>query len=105
MPSSTSPSRFIEPVNRQRRAWCPSAATAAPCAPYAPIFRHTEPPERFVLSLGRNFSVEPNLLEPIRTDLREQSASRPGICSYTTDSDSSWSSLRKAHRPWSLTWP
>lgn len=38
----------------------------------------TEPPERFVLNLGRHFSVEPNLLEPIRTDLREQSALRTG---------------------------
>jgi hypothetical protein len=37
-----------------------------------------EPPERFVLSLGRHFSVEPNLLEPIRTDLREQSALTAG---------------------------
>ena len=33
----------------------------------------TEAPERFVLSLGRNFSVEPNLLEPVQTE-REQSA-------------------------------
>jgi hypothetical protein len=32
-----------------------------------------EAPERFVLSLGRNFSVEPNLLEPVQTE-REQSA-------------------------------
>jgi hypothetical protein len=38
----------------------------------------TESPERFVLSLGRHFSVEPNLLEPIRTDLREQSALAAG---------------------------
>jgi hypothetical protein len=38
----------------------------------------TEAPERFVLSLGRHFSVEPNLLEPIRTDLREQSALTAG---------------------------
>jgi hypothetical protein len=38
----------------------------------------TESPERFVLSLGRHFSVEPNLLEPIRTDLREQSALTAG---------------------------
>jgi len=38
----------------------------------------TEPPERFVLSLGRSFSLEPNLLEPIRTDLREQSALTAG---------------------------
>jgi hypothetical protein len=37
-----------------------------------------ESPERFVLSLGRHFSVEPNLLEPIRTDLREQSAVTAG---------------------------
>jgi hypothetical protein len=38
----------------------------------------SESPERFVLSLGRHFSVEPNLLEPIRTDLREQSALTAG---------------------------
>jgi hypothetical protein len=38
----------------------------------------TQSPERFVLSLGRHFSVEPNLLEPIRTDLREQSALTAG---------------------------
>jgi hypothetical protein len=37
-----------------------------------------EAPERFVLSLGRNFSVEPNLLEPVRSDLREQSALTAG---------------------------
>ena len=30
-------------------------------------------PERFVLNLGRNFSVEPNLLEPVQTE-RVQSA-------------------------------
>ncbi len=38
----------------------------------------TEAPERFVLSLGRHFSVEPSLLEPVRTDLREQSALTTG---------------------------
>ena len=38
----------------------------------------TESPERFVLSLGRHFSVEPNLLEAIRTDLRELSALTAG---------------------------
>ena len=38
----------------------------------------TESPERFVLSLGRHFSVEPNLLEPIRTDMREQSSVTAG---------------------------
>jgi hypothetical protein len=38
----------------------------------------TASPERFVLSLGRHFSVEPNLLEPIRTDLREHSALTAG---------------------------
>jgi len=37
-----------------------------------------EPPERFVLNLGRHFSVEPNLLEPIRTGLQEQSALMAG---------------------------
>ena len=37
-----------------------------------------EAPERFVLSLGRHFSVEPNLLEPIRMDLREQSTLTAG---------------------------
>jgi hypothetical protein len=35
-------------------------------------------PERFVLSLGRHFSIEPNLLEPVRIDLREQSALTAG---------------------------
>jgi hypothetical protein len=38
----------------------------------------TESPERFVLSLGRHFRVEPNLLEPIRTDSRERSALTAG---------------------------
>ena len=59
-----------------RRVWCPSAAIAARCGPYAPIFR---PQNRRALraDLGR-FSVEPNLLEPIRTDLREQSALAAG---------------------------
>ena len=37
-----------------------------------------EAPERVVLNLGRHFSVEPNLLESVRTDLREQSALRAG---------------------------
>ncbi len=37
-----------------------------------------EPAERFVLSLGRHFIVQPNLLEPIRTDLREHSALAAG---------------------------
>lgn len=37
-----------------------------------------EAPERFVLSLGRRFSVEPNLLESVRTDLRAQSALTAG---------------------------
>jgi hypothetical protein len=36
-----------------------------------------EAPERFVLSLGRNFSVEPNLLEPVQTE-RGQSALMAG---------------------------
>lgn len=38
----------------------------------------TEAAERFVLNLGRHFSVEPNLLEPVRTDLREHSALTAG---------------------------
>ncbi len=37
-----------------------------------------ETPERYVLSLGRHFSVEPNLMEPIRTDLRELSTLTAG---------------------------
>lgn len=37
----------------------------------------TEAPERFVLSLGRHFSVEPNLFEPVQTG-REQSALMAG---------------------------
>ncbi len=41
-------------------------------------FSAAQAPERFVLSLGRQFSVEPNLLEPVRTDLREQSALTAG---------------------------
>lgn len=36
-----------------------------------------EAPERFVLNLGRHFSVEPNLLEPVQTE-REQSALMAG---------------------------
>jgi hypothetical protein len=38
----------------------------------------TETPERFVLSLGRHFTVEPNLFEQVRTDFHEQSALKPG---------------------------
>jgi hypothetical protein len=38
----------------------------------------TEAPERFVLSLGRHFTVEPNLLEQVRTDFREGSALKAG---------------------------
>ena len=41
-------------------------------------FSPAQAPERFVLSLGRHFSVEPNLLEPVRTDLHEQSALTAG---------------------------
>jgi hypothetical protein len=41
-------------------------------------FSPAQTPERFVLSLGRHFSVEPNLLEPIQTDLREQSTLTAG---------------------------
>ncbi len=37
-----------------------------------------EKPERYVLSLGKHFSVEPNLMEPIRTDLRELSTLTSG---------------------------
>ena len=37
-----------------------------------------ETPERFVLSLGRHFTVEPNLFEQVRTDFHEQSALKPG---------------------------
>jgi hypothetical protein len=35
-------------------------------------------PERLVLDLGRNFTVEPNLYEQVRTDFQEHSALRPG---------------------------
>ena len=35
-------------------------------------------PGRLVLDLGRNFTVEPNLYEQVRTDVREQSAPEPG---------------------------
>ena len=37
-----------------------------------------ETPERFVLSLGRHFTVEPNLFEQVRTDSHEQSALKAG---------------------------
>jgi hypothetical protein len=40
-------------------------------------FSATEAPERFVLSLGRQFSIEPNLLEPVQTE-RVQSALMAG---------------------------
>jgi hypothetical protein len=35
-------------------------------------------PERLVLSLGRRFSVEPNLYEQIRTDVHDPAALQPG---------------------------
>ncbi|HEY0683041.1 MAG TPA: hypothetical protein VGD45_11975 [Steroidobacter sp.] len=35
-------------------------------------------PARWVLDLGRHFSVEPNLYEQVRTDSHEQSALKPG---------------------------
>lgn len=35
-------------------------------------------PERLVLNLGRNFTVEPNLYEQVRTDFHDQSALKPG---------------------------
>lgn len=38
----------------------------------------SEAPERCVLNLGRHFSIEPNLLESVRTDLHEQSALTAG---------------------------
>jgi hypothetical protein len=41
-------------------------------------FSAAQAPERFVLSLGRHFSVEPNLLEPIRTDVRDLSVLTAG---------------------------
>jgi hypothetical protein len=37
-----------------------------------------EAPERFVLSLGQHFTVEPNLFEQVRTDFHEQSTLEPG---------------------------
>jgi hypothetical protein len=38
----------------------------------------TEAPDRFVLSLGRHFTIEPNLFEQVRTDVREGSALKAG---------------------------
>lgn len=38
----------------------------------------TQSPERLVLSLGRRFSVEPNLYEQIRTDFHDPSSLQPG---------------------------
>jgi hypothetical protein len=35
-------------------------------------------PELVVLSLGRRFTVEPNLYEQVRTDIHDQSALKPG---------------------------
>ncbi len=35
-------------------------------------------PGRWVLDLGRNFTVEPNLYEQVRTDIREQRMLQPG---------------------------
>lgn len=35
-------------------------------------------PGRLVLDLGRNFSIEPNLYEQVRTNIHEQSALEPG---------------------------
>jgi hypothetical protein len=36
-------------------------------------FSVAQAPEQFVLNLGRNFNIEPGLLESMRTDLRDQS--------------------------------
>jgi hypothetical protein len=38
----------------------------------------TEAPERFVLSLGRRFTIEPNLLEHVRTEISEGPALKAG---------------------------
>jgi hypothetical protein len=38
----------------------------------------SEAPERFVLSLGRRFTIEPNLFEQVRSDIRERSALKAG---------------------------
>jgi hypothetical protein len=35
-------------------------------------------PGRLVLDLGRNFSIEPNMYEQVRTDIHEQNALEPG---------------------------
>jgi hypothetical protein len=35
-------------------------------------------PESLVLNLGRNYTLEPNLYEQVRTDFREPSALKPG---------------------------
>jgi len=38
----------------------------------------TQAPERRVMSLGRHFTVEPNLYEQVRTDFNDQSALKAG---------------------------
>jgi hypothetical protein len=38
----------------------------------------TQKPERLVLDLGRDFTLEPNLYEKVRTDVRDPSALKPG---------------------------
>ena len=38
----------------------------------------TQAPERQVLSMGRHFTVEPNLYEQVRTDVSDHSALKPG---------------------------
>jgi hypothetical protein len=38
----------------------------------------SEAPDRFVLSLGRRFTIEPNLFEQVRADIREGSALNAG---------------------------
>ena len=69
MLSNISLSRFIGPRNRSRPS-CASGPTVAPCERFG-LTSRPEAPERFVLSLGRRFTVEPNLFEQVQTDFRE----------------------------------
>ncbi len=58
--------------------WCPSGPTVALLRAVRTELSSTQKPERLVLDLGRQFTVEPNLHEQVRTDFREPSALKPG---------------------------
>ena len=78
MLSNISPSQFIEPGNRPQPALVSFRADRGALRAVRTELSATEAPERFVLSLGRCFTVEPNLFEQVRTDFREASTLRPG---------------------------